>query len=290
MLFMKTKRLFPVLLLLLLFFMPKAALSADELILSVHPFLPASELVKRFTPLAEYLSSKTGQTVVLKISKDYNEQIENAGKDVSDIAYLGPASYVIMTERYGTKPLLARQSVGGSPTFRGAIIVRKDSLIKNITDLKGKKFAFGDRSSTMSYIIPRFMLIEAGVRRPDDIADYRHLDNHNNVALGVLTGDYDAGAVKEEVFHNYEERGLRVLAWTPAISDHLFVGSSRLHEKTVKKIREALYALKETEEGRSIMAIIKADMTAMIPVEDSDYDNLRRILKTLQENGISYDQ
>lgn len=285
MFFMRIKGLAFVLSVLFVFSMPKAALSGERLILSVHPFLPAVELVKRFTPLAEYLSSKIGQPVILKITKDYNEAIEHAGTDASDITYLGPASYVIMTERYGRKPLLARQSVGGKPTFKGAIIVRHESPTKTLADLKGKKFAFGDENSTMSYIVPLSMLAGAGVGI-EDLPDHAHMDNHNNVALGVLIGDYDAGAVKEEVFYDYEERGLRVVAWTPEISDHLFVASSRLSKEKITMLREAMSGLKESEDGRIVMTSIRPGISAMVPVADKDYDSLRNIFKILKEHGI----
>lgn len=100
--------------------------AAEPLKLGVHPYLPATELVERFTPLAEYLEEKTGRPVEVVISKDYAYHIDLIGNDELDIAYMGPASYVKMVEKYGRKPLLARLEVGGLPMFQGTIISRKD--------------------------------------------------------------------------------------------------------------------------------------------------------------------
>jgi phosphonate transport system substrate-binding protein len=262
-----------------------SAYAGEGLTLGVHPFLPATELVNRFTPLAEYLSEKTGLPVTISIARDYEEHIERAGGNELDIAYMGPASYVIMVDEYGKKPLLARLEIGGIPTFKGVLIVAEDSPVSTVADLAGRRFAFGDSNSTMSHLVPRFMMWEAGVG-VDELAGYKFLKSHHNVALGVLMGDFDAGAVKEEVFYEYKERGLIELSRTLEISEHVFVASSRLPPEKVRAMREALYGLRDTEEGRAIMSGIKKDMTGMAPASDGDYDNLRTILRTLEKLGV----
>ncbi len=256
----------------------------ESLTLGVHPYLPATELVKRFAPLANYLSKKIGQPVTVRVAGNYQEHIDRIGKNKVDIAYMGPASYVKMVDVYGKKPLLARLEINGNPSFQGVIIVRKESTLHTLTDLTGKRFAFGDPDSTMSHLVPRFMLWKAGVD-VDKLASYKFLKNHYNVALGVLVGDYDAGAVKEEVFYKYEKRGLKMLAMTPEISEHVFVASNTLPSQKVHALREALYHLKDDKEGKVIMFSIKNSMTGMVPANDEDYDNLRIILQTPEKAG-----
>jgi len=257
----------------------------EPLRLGVHPYLPATELVKRFTPMAKYLEEALGRPVEVVISRNYEEHIDRVGKGEVDIAYMGPASYVLLVERYGKRPILARQEVQGQDTFRGVIIVRKESPLRELSELRGKRFAFGDPDSTMSHLVPRHMLIEAGVDA-EDLAGYKFLKGHHNVALGVLLGDFDAGAVKEEVFYEYEERGLRALRWTPEISDRLFVASPKLPRETVKALREAMFRLKDSPRGRAVMAAIKEEITDLVPGRDEDYENLRRIMRGLEARGI----
>ena len=140
-----------------------SAYADKPLILAVHPFLPHEELENKFTPVANYLSTQTGFTIQVKIGSDYDEHIRFIGLDKVDIAYMGPASYVIMERLYGAKPLLAKLEVNGQAYFEGNIIVRSNSHIKTLNDLKNKRFAFGDPSSTMSYIVPHHLLHQAGV-------------------------------------------------------------------------------------------------------------------------------
>jgi len=259
---------------------PAALQAREPLILAVHPYLPAKELTQRFSPLADYLSRELGRPVVVRVGGDYWEHIKYIGKDQVDIAFMGPASYVKMVQKYGKKPILARLEINGLPQFQGRIIVRWDSRLKRLSDLKNHSFAFGDPGSTMSYQVPRYMLWKSGITLAD-LSDHQFLGSHNNVALGVLAGDFDAGAVKEEVFLNFESRGLRALASTPPLSEHLFVASARLPANTVQALHTALVRLKDTPQGSQIMRAIKKNTSAMVPAADSDYDSLRDILNAL---------
>jgi phosphonate transport system substrate-binding protein len=273
-----------IILLILLFLVPyKTSPAGEALVLSVHPYLPATEISKRFSPLVHYLGMAIDTPITLLVARSYDEHIELIGNNKVDIAYMGPSSYVIVTARHGTKPLLARLEINGKPFFHGAIIVRKESKLKSIEDLAGKRFAFGDTESTMGHLVPHYMLIEKGI---ENLAVYAHLGNHNNVALNVLSGTFDAGAVKEEVFNKYKDRGLRVIAWTPEISEHLFITSNTLSPENIAALRKAMYSLNDTRKVRDIMAGIKSTMTGMVPAEDRDYDLLRAIMQTLKKEGV----
>jgi phosphonate transport system substrate-binding protein len=255
-----------------------AAGAPAPLVLAVQPYLPSEEIVRRFTPLAEALARSAGRPIVVRVGVSYAENIAAIGTDSVDFAYMGPASYVRMTGRYGTKPLLARQVINGDPMLHGEIIVRQDSAIRSLQDLKGKRFAFGDPESTGSHVVPAAMLREAGV--PESaLAQATFLHAHRNVALAVLAGDFDAGAVHEDIFREYAPRGLRSLAHQPPVADHLFVASGRLAAAEIDLLRRALEELPGTPAGRAAMTAIDPGMTALVAARDSDYDNLRALMR-----------
>jgi len=135
---------------------------------------------------------------------------------------MGPASYIKVVDNYDKKPILARLEVNGKATFHGHIIAGKGSGIDNLQDLKGKHIAYGDRNSTMSFIVPHFMLLEEKIY-DDPHTRYVFLHTHNNVAFGVLSGDYDAGAVKSAVFEKFKNDGIYSVSKTPEISEHVFI-------------------------------------------------------------------
>jgi len=262
-----------------------AAGAEPPVILAVHPYLPFLELKKRYQPLADYLKGFLGREVVVRVGRDYDEHITHIGKDKVDIAYLGPATYVRMVKKYGKKPLLARLAVNGEPVFHGYLVTNPNSDVTDIQSLRGKRFAFGDPESTMSHLVPRNMLLEAGLE-VGDLADYQFLGSHKNVAMGVLAEAFDAGAVKEEVMEYYKDRGLKAFAKSAAFSEHLFVARGDASQEFVETVRKALYRLSETAQGRSILRAIKYSVTALVPVEDADYDNLRKVLQSLSKQGV----
>lgn len=264
----------------------KPVIAEQPLKLGIHPYLVSSELVRRFTPLANYLSSVLKRPVSIELSNSYSTHIQKIGNDMVHIAFMGPASYVIMTDQFGKKPILAAFESNGKKTFRGVIVTKKDSRITSLKQLKGKKFAFGDPDSTMGHLVPRYMLLKEGVD-VKDLRSHMYLANHDNIALSVLSGNFDAGAVKHEVFLKYQSEGLKALAFTDEISDHVFVASSLLPKQTVDALRRALLELKDRKEGKQIMSLLRADITALAPTEDREYDSLREVIRDLKRAGVN---
>ncbi|MDD5758251.1 MAG: phosphate/phosphite/phosphonate ABC transporter substrate-binding protein [Desulfobulbaceae bacterium] len=259
---------------LFLFLCPSVR-AGQELTLLIHPYLTPTEIHRKFAPLAFYLLKETGKRIVIKVSKDYQEQINAVGTNQMDFAYMGPNLYVEMTKKYGKKPLLACQEVNGHPFLHGMIFVKNSSPINSLADLAGKRLAFVSPESTMGYVIPRLMLQEAGVDLKQ-AAQVDFLKGHSNVALAVLNGYYDAGAVKDETFYSYQDRGLRMLAKSPPIHEHLFVGSSQLPESLISSLSKALQSLHDPD----VLSAICPNLTKLLPVKDSDYNDLRNILAT----------
>lgn len=254
------------------------AATSKGLRFGVHPYLPTEEIKRNFTPLVAHLSSKLKMPVSLQVSKDYESHVILSGNNSLDISYLGPSSYVSLIRRYGKRPILGRLEVKGKPFFHGIIISASNSQIFSLKDLIGRRFAFTSSGSTMGYRVPRYLLAKAGIKL-EQLGEQKFLGNHKNVALGVLVGDFDAGAVKEEVFEKYRDKGLRKLAQSEPISEHVFVCRKNLPAWQIKRLREALYNLKNTAAGLRVLQSIKSTVTGIMPGEDKDYDTLRKIMR-----------
>jgi phosphonate transport system substrate-binding protein len=264
---------------------PVPAMAERPLVLGVHPYLAATELRARFEPLADYLGKRLGRSIRVRVAPDYRTHLDAVGRNRVDLAYLGPAGYVQVVQRYGPRPLLGRLEVAGRPVFHGMVVTRRDSPLGRMEDLAGRRFAFGDPMSTMSHVVPRYMLWKAGVG-VEDLGGYAFLGRHDNVALGVLFGDFDAGGVKEETYEKYKSRGLRTLATSPPIPEHLLVARSDADRAWVVRLRDLLLGMHREAEGLAALQRIKRTVTALVPVEDSDYDGLREILASLREVGV----
>lgn len=249
----------------------------NQLTLGFMPYLASQKLLKKYQPLADYLSKELHAEVVISVAKDYKSHLEQTGRDELDISFLGGSPYVVITEKYGPKPLLVRYEFNNIPHFRSVFFTRNNSKINSISDLKGKKVVFGSKKSTLSTQVPYFMLMQAGLTS-DDLS-LSHLNNHENVIISTLLGEYDAGASSEEVFKESESKGLRAIAYSPYLSTHVFVTSSKMDKKLQTKIKNALLKLNKEPQGLNVLKSIGPSLTGFVNVNDSDYNLLRGILE-----------
>lgn len=264
---------------------PEGTGAQEPLVLAIHPYLSSTELHKRFAPLAAQLGKELGRPVEILVSSTYESHVEAIGTGQVDVAFMGPAAYIKLLDRYGKVPLLAVFETTTGRTYKGVIFVKKGSPLNTMAQLRGKSFAFGPTPSTMTNMVPRFMLLEAGLDLKDlGPADF--LTNHENIVLGVLTGRYDAGAVKDDIFYQYEPQGLTALAVSDPIADHVFVASSSLPAELASKISRILLSLKSSEEGRRSLAAIQKNLLGLVPGKNSDFDSLRKVLDSLAKAGV----
>lgn len=257
--------------------------SAGPLRFGLYPYLSASKLVKKFSPLASYLSCKLGQPVELELAKDYKEHIRRMGKEEIDFAFMGPISYLQMTEQFGRKPILACLEIDGKATYHGVIAVRKGYPLHDLSSLKGKRFAFGAKDSTMGHYVAIYMMQQAGLKVAS-LGSYESIENQENIALGVLAGDFDAGALRESVFKTYEGEGLRALAVSSPMPEHLFVAANRLGTDKVLRLGKAMHALNSSKEGKAILNALQNNLTALVPATDHNYQELRTIYCHVEKN------
>ncbi len=250
-----------------------SAMAAKPLVFAVHPFLSALELHERFQPLVDELSVRTGYEIVLQVSKDYPTHVDTLCSGRADIVFMGPSIYV---NAFDCNPGIKLLGVlnGRIPMLRGAIIVRKESPLKSLSDLNGHSIAFVSRQSTMGFKLACAELHKVGLSL-DRLSAHAFLGNHENVAFSVLAGKFDAGSVKYEAYEKMCNEGLRILAEQPQVADHAFVASSSLEEGIVLKIKDVLLHLHETEFGRKILHNLRPDAVAIRPVRNEDYDPLR---------------
>lgn len=170
----------------------------------------------RYQPLMDYLTENTPYRFELKISRDYRDALEDFREGRAVISSLGDGAFIDAMLRYGAVPIVKPLNKEGKPVGRAAIVVPRDSSVASLGDLAGKRFAFGFSHSLTGNLLPRHMLLQAGVAAAD-LECQVSMKNHDAVTKAVLKGMYDAGSVKEVFATKYEQYGLRVLAYSSPI-------------------------------------------------------------------------
>lgn len=223
---------------------PGSASTADKPVVrfGVIPRYNPLVMYKRYQPIMDYLSAETPYRFELKISKDYPEAVRFLEQGVTQVSSLGDVTFAEANVQYSAIPILKPLNRDGTPFYRSAIIVRSDSTLKSLRDLRGRTVAFGSPHSTSSNLIPRYLFWENGVGLRD-LKGYANLQHHDAVAKAILKGQYDAGAVKDVVAEKYRSHGLRILAWSAPIPSVPLVVRKDAPAGVVKALTAALLKL-----------------------------------------------
>lgn len=232
-------------------------------------------------PLRDYLAAKIGRPVELVIPTNYNATVEGLGNGSLDFAYLGGLTYCKAHQAYGVLPLVQRAS---DRQFHALFITQTDSSIHALTDLKGKRFAFGDVASTSGHLMPDYALRNAGID-PDKDLTVRFTGNHPATAKAVESGTVDAGAIDESVYKSMIDGGqidktkVRVFYTTPPFVDYVWVARKDISKADQDAFADAFLALREPQDDK-ILGILRG--TSFVRANDAEYATLRTVATKLK--------
>lgn len=194
-----------------------------------------------------------------------------------DFARVGPVSYVLTKQKRPKIQLLLSEAHEGRKQFSGVIVVAENSPLQTLADLRGKRIAFGDQTSTTGRYLPQAELVRAGIRATD-LEGFDYLGRHDKVAFAVASGSHDAGAISEPTFVKYAgDRKLRELARF-ASPTQAWVARDGLDPAIVKALRSVL--LQMSGEGLRYIG-----RSGFVESSDADYDSLRKQMQVADKFG-----
>jgi len=260
-------------------FAGRSAAGAD-LTFGFTPVLGQSQTRSEFEPLMAYLSGAIGQRVVLYVARDYGDLRTQMESGAVDIGSFSPFAYVDAA-RGGKIRIIAQSLIEGSATYRGIIVARRDSGLRSLAELAGRKFAFVDPKSASGYVYARAMLLEKGVSPDTGFSEVIFAGDHNKVVAAVLDRRVDAGATYDGAIRVAKAAGARteelyILARTDPIPHDAIAVRNGMDAVLVRRIQAALVALDKTEAGRGVVARSTKGLTGCAVAVDSLYDPVRR--------------
>ncbi|MEW6115720.1 MAG: phosphate/phosphite/phosphonate ABC transporter substrate-binding protein [Nitrospirota bacterium] len=263
---------------------PRPALNAAPIILSILPVESAGAMYKRFLPLKYYLERSLNVPVVIRIAKDYESAINELGSGQVHMAYLDPAAYCEVRARYrGKVTPLVRAVAKENTSSRSVLVAKSGTAIEKIVDVREKRLAFGSRQSSFSYLIPLAMLNDVGIGI-EDLASVDYLEQEDRVALSVLVGNHEVGAMSELVAAKYIDDGLRIIKRSEIVPQFVLCSSIGLSPEQRNGIVKNL----TSAHGRETLSAIDKDME-FVAAEDRDFDVIRVMIKNLTgKNYIEY--
>ena len=191
-----------------------------------------------------------------------------------DIAYLTPVAYLKAHKR-GDVKLVAKTVTKGKASFQLMIVVKEDSPIKSVKDLIGKSFAFGDKRA----LLQRAVFIGSGLQL-EQLSEYRFLGHYDNIARAVMSGDFEAGILKDTMAFKWQGKGLRNLYSSADLPPYNVVASKKVDKETLAALRRAFLDLDGANSGH--LKIIKAldkKYDGFAATSDAEYDVVRKLIK-----------
>jgi phosphonate transport system substrate-binding protein len=261
---------------------PKAA---KTLRIGFVPAEDAQQVMQNAQPLVEILRKELGMEIQPFVATDYTGIVEALRVNKLDVAFLAPASYVLAKNEANIKVVLKSERKG-IPFYYAAIIVRADSGIKSLEDLRGKTFAFGDSLSTTGHVFPRKMFKERGIDPVRDFKQILYSGGHDATVLAVLNGKVDAGATyanspdsEDTAWMRYlknpeDVKKIRAIAFSEPIPADNLVISGALDERIAKKVVDIFLGLSRDPKGKQMLRDLY-QIDGFVTATDKDYDSVR---------------
>lgn len=274
------QRLVVLLLLWMASMRPGMADSAEPLRLGIFPRYNYTETIKSFTPLAEHLARTLGRRVELETTSDFSAFWQAVVARRYDLVHFNQYHYIKAHHELRYE-VIAHNREGGSDTIKGALLVRRDSGIERLSDLRGKRILFGGgRDAMQAYILTTYLLRRAGLKS----GDYTELFaiNPPNAVVATYQKHADAAGAGERVLvmpvvtERIDAGKMKLLAVSEPVVHLPWAVKAELDPALKRRLGAALQALADTESGRAVLT--SAKLTGFVASRDADYDRLRRIV------------
>ncbi len=266
------------------------AFSAQKtLVFSAIPDQDQSQLIERFSKVADYLSKTLSVPVKYVPVKSYAAAVTAFRNNQIQLAWFG-----------GLSGVRARGLVDGSEAlaqgvedkaFVSYFIAHQNTGIKTAEDfpkeIAGKTFTFGSKGSTSGRLMPEFFIREHLGKEPKKaFSRVGFSGNHSRTIALVQTGAYQVGATNHKVWEKELAAGkidtekVSVIWKTPVYPDYQW--SIRGDVDSVwgdgfkEKVRKALLEMKD----KDLLAAFPR--SGFIPAKNSDYQSIVDVAKQLK--------
>jgi phosphonate transport system substrate-binding protein len=230
----------------------------------------------RYEPLADYLSRKLNVNVSLSVMPGYDKALSSFAAKELDAAFLGSMTYILAHVRLGVEPIARPVNLDGTSTTYGVMFVRKDSNIRSVRDMKGKRLALVDKNTLTGYLLPLAYFKKAGIDYTTYLKESYFSGTHEDVIYDVLDRKADIGAAKSTALMLLSAEDARVkndlliLARTPLVPEDCLAVRRDLSATLKDRLKSVLLNMDEDQEGIRTLQVFKA--RKFVETGDSDFD------------------
>lgn len=265
-------------LLLTAFFLFSSSVTATQkskpLILGVFPYISANQMVAQLSPLVERMEEAVGRDIIMVSAPNFMSYMERTTRGEYDLVVTAPHMGRLSQKRDGWQLV-----VMSSQQTATLLLVRKDSGIERIEDLRGRKMAVGNWRS-VTYQMAEKALAAKGLTLGKDVKVVETA-TFSNVVQSVFLGEVGVGATPtllwDKWIHVNEEQHQQLheifRAKKPAPPSFLVMVPPKTEQSMILQLRESLLRFNETPEGQEFFkksqyeSFLAPDQTAMEAID-----------------------
>lgn len=260
-------------------FSSKAQSNIKEYVVGIHPLHNPQRLIETYGPILEHIEAATpGVHFRLEASRNYEEFEKKLYSGRFDFAM--PNSYqTILSLKHGYRVF---GKMADDENFHGIILVRKDSGILTVRDLKGKKVSYPSPTALAATMMPQYYLHTHGIDVNRDIENI-YVGSQESSIINVFRGHVAAGATwplpwlifKAE--HPEQANQLEVKWQTESLPNNGWVVRQDVPLEVENQFSSALFSLNSSAQGRKMLE--RLPISRFEPATDATYIPVRQYLE-----------
>jgi phosphonate transport system substrate-binding protein len=254
----------------------RRAFGQQEMLIGLIPEQNIFRQRERYNILKKYLSKRLGLTVNFTSLSRYGNIIDGFSAERMDGAFFGSFTYGLAHQQLGVEPIARPVNLDGTSTYHGYIFVRKDSGIRKLSDMKGKRFAFVEHATTAGYLFPLAYFRANGIADPQKyLGPSFFAGSHDAAILAVLNHEADIGAAKNTIFDQLAgenprvEQELITLATSGVVPQNCLAVRKDLDPDLMAELKQVLLNMERDPEGAEVLR--KFGARGFVETVDRDY-------------------
>jgi len=234
------------------------SVSKKVLIFGVHPLHNPKRLFEVYQPLVDHINNHLeGVKIKLEASRNYAAYNKKLFARHFDFSLPNPYQ-TVQSLRHGYKVF---GKMGDDEKFRGLILVRKDSDIEKVADLKGKNVSYPAPTALAATMMPQWFLHINGLNVTKDIKN-SYVGSQESSIMNVYLGKSIASSTWPLAWNMFiQERPeilekVKVMWETKSLPNNGLVVKEELDEDLVAQISEVLFNLHTDSKGKKLLKSI----------------------------------
>ncbi len=249
----------------------------DHLVFGFLPIVSSERLVRRFSPLVDYLSRELDVEIRMETAPDFAEFLRRTRDEKRyDILFTAPHFYYLAKHSNGYRSLVRVNREG----MKAVVVVPAKSDIRSVQDLRGRRLATTGPLA-LSTILVSDLLVRSGLdpgKDPVCIAT----PSHNATLLSSYRGTTDASALMLPVYRRARSEiidNMKIIAETRSVPHIPIAAAPWVDGRLAARIRSTLLRMSSDEAGRALLR--RLDWPGFTTTQDDEYDSLEWVAERL---------